>query len=108
MSKKTAAASPVGATSQTNVVTITDQSNLITSISYVGGSLKVSEGQPKKKPTIAKAGNVFTITLDAGRHKTTPIVDKFNSLCVRQNNEYAPSARGRTAHQLYLIFCIDT
>jgi phospholipase C len=107
MSKKTAAASPVGTSSQSNVVTITDQSNMITSISYVGGSLKVSEGQPKKKPTIAKAGNVFTITLDAGRQKTTPIADKFNSLCGGQNNEYAPSGGGGTPSQLNFFFGVE-
>src|SRR5258705_237957 len=72
MSKKTAAASPVGATSQTNVVTITDQSNLITSISYVGGSLKVSEGQPTLVGTAGKANVPFGLPCNRHSFPFTP------------------------------------
>jgi phospholipase C len=78
-------------TSQSNVVTITDESNTITSIVYLPASLDVSEGQPHDaEPSIARTGNVFTITLEAGRHKTAPVAETFNARSGGQNNEYAP------------------
>lgn len=73
-----------------NVVTITDESNTITNILY-GGFLDVSDGQSHDPaPSISRAGNVFTITLESGRHKTSAVADKFNLLAGGADNEYAP------------------
>ena len=73
-----------------NVVTITDESNLITDIVY-GQFLFVSENQSHAaEPSISRDGNVFTITLESGRHKTTEVADKFKLLSGGADNEYAP------------------
>ena len=73
-----------------NTVTITDESNLITDILY-DKFLFVSEGQSHDPaPTISRDKNVFTITLESGRHKTSEVADKFNLLSGGADNEYAP------------------
>lgn len=78
-------------TPRSNVVTITDESNRITSILFIPGSLHVSESQPSDPaPKILRDGNVFTISLEAGRHNTQPIAQTFNTLSGGKNNEYAP------------------
>jgi phospholipase C len=78
--------------SHSNVVTITDESNTLTNI-LPAGFLFVSEGQPHAAaPTCERVGNtnVFKITLDAGRHKTKDIADKFNQFSGGKDHEYAP------------------
>jgi phospholipase C len=92
-----------------NVVTFTDQSETITSISYVANSLVISAGQPSQAPpTITHEGNVFTIELQAGRHKTTPVADQFNQLCGGRNSEYAPSGgEGGTPGELNFFFALE-
>jgi len=60
--------------SHSNVVTFTDDSNTITNMSYIAGTLHVSDGQPHDPaPSISQSGNVFTISLGAGRQKTSTI-----------------------------------
>ena len=79
-------------TSRSNVVTITDESNTIFSMAFIPGSLHVSEGQPSDPaPKVPPPdGNVFTISLEAGRQDTQPIAQTFNTLSGGKNNEYAP------------------
>lgn len=94
-------------TSQSNVVTITDQSGTVTNISYVEDSLVISSGQPSTPPvTITKLNNVWTLTLNAGRSKTTPVATAFNEACGGANNEYAPSGGGGTPSQLNFFYQI--
>jgi phospholipase C len=82
---------------QTNVVTITDQSNLITSIEYVEDSLVISPGQPAAPPaTVTRDGNVFTITLQAAQQQSSLVASQFNSVCGGQNNEYGAFSFGGT------------
>ena len=73
-----------------NVVTFTDESNTITNMAYIAGTLEVSDGQPHDpEPSISQTGNVITITLGAGRSKTSLIADHFNSRSGGRNQEYA-------------------
>lgn len=91
--------------SYSNAVTFNDQSNTISGISYVDGSLVISAGQPSSPPpSITQSGNVFQIMLTAGRHKTTPVADNFNSLSGGRNNEYAPQGDSGTPSQLNFFF----
>lgn len=77
-------------TSHSNVVTITDESNTLKNIVYLG-PLVVSEGQPHDPaPTFAKSGNVFKITLEAGRRNTAPVAHAFNTITGGKDHEYAP------------------
>lgn len=76
--------------SHSNVITITDESNTLTNIVFAG-FIKVSDGQPHEDaPKFGRDGNVFTITLEAGRHKTKEVADTFNFLCGGKDHEYAP------------------
>ena len=94
--------------SHSNVVTFNDNSNTITGITYVPNSLVISDGQPSTvPPSIEKNGNTFKITLDAGRHKTTPVADKFNELSGGKQNEYAPEGDSGVPAQLNFFFEIQ-
>lgn len=94
--------------SHSNVVTITDESNTITSILF-GGFLVVSDGQPHDPaPTISRNGNVFTIDLEAGRQKTAPVAEKFNLLSGGADNEYAPFKEfDNTPEELNFFFSVQ-
>src|SRR5215212_9315193 len=95
----------LGVSSQSNVVTFTDQTNLITSIRYVDQSLVISTGQPSTPPaTVTQLGNTFTITMNAGRSKTNQVADLFNSVCGGSSFEYAPSGGGGIPGQLNFFF----
>src|SRR5580765_6483184 len=85
------------ATIRTNVVTINDQSNAIRAISYTDGSIVVTDGQPYKVPPSVTASNgVYKITLEAGRSKSKPVADTFNSRSGGKAKEYAPKGGGGT------------
>ncbi|HEX4632128.1 MAG TPA: alkaline phosphatase family protein [Chthoniobacterales bacterium] len=92
-SENTAAAS---VTLHSNTVSIDDKaSKTIKLITYVDGSLQISSGQPSKvPPSIKSNNNVWEITLEAGRHKTSAVADAYNSLCGGNGKEYAPSGGG--------------
>ena len=105
MSANKAVPPAVEVTSHSNVVTLTDLSGIISSITYLDNSLVISEGQPASPPpSITMAQGVFKITLEAGRHKTTPVADSFNNLSGGRNNEYAPSGDSGTPSQLNFFF----
>ncbi len=95
-----------------NVVTITDQSKLISNISYVKDSLEIPPSQPSQDPTVEVASStptetVFKITLEAGRENSTPIAADFNNACGGQDHEYAPSGgEGGTPRQLNFFFSV--
>lgn len=101
-------ASPeLGTTSHSNTVTIDDKaSRTISSISYIAGSLVISSGQPSKvPPSIKVKNNVWEITLEAGRHKTSAVANAFNSRCGGKGKEYAPSGGGGgTPNELNFFF----
>jgi phospholipase C len=91
-----------------NTITIDDTaSRTIQSITYVPGSLVVTDGQPSvTPPTIEVADNVFKITLQAGRHKSEAVADSFNSACGGSAKEYAPSGGGGTPGELNFYFAV--
>jgi phospholipase C len=91
-----------------NVATITDQSNTITSMVYVAGSLQVSDGQSHDAaPSITPNGNVFTISLGADREKTALIANNFNSASGGVRNEYAGEGDDGVPSELNFFFAVD-
>ncbi len=57
-----------------NVVTINDQSKVISGISFVTGSLSITSKQPYDvPPSISSSNGVYKITLQAGRKKSKPV-----------------------------------
>ena len=92
-------------TERSNVVTITDDSKTITSISFVSNSIMITQGQPSdSSATISQKNNVFEIELDAGRQKSDPVANQFNALSGGEVHEYAPSGGGGTPDQLNFFF----
>jgi phospholipase C len=92
-------------TKHSNLVTIKDDSNAISSISYINGSLKITSGQPYDvPPSIVKLSGKFEITLQAGRSKTKGVADSFNSVCGGASKEYAPEGGGGTPDELNFMF----
>jgi len=93
------------ATIRTNVVTINDQSNVIRSITYTDNTIMVTAGQPYKVPPGITASNgVYKITLEAGRSKSKPVADAFNSKSGGRPKEYAPHGGGGTPDRLNFMF----
>ena len=100
--------SPADVSPQTNVVTITDNTQLITGITYVPNSLQITPGQPSSlPPTITKMGSSWTITLIAGRKNSNQVAGSFNDVCGAENHEYAPSGGGGTPSQLNFYFAVE-
>jgi hypothetical protein len=97
----------LGTTSHDNRVTIDDRpSKNITSISYVSGSLQITSGQPASPPpSIAVKNNVWEITLKAGRKKSKPVADGFNSVCGGVSKVYA-KGQGDTHAELNFYFAV--
>ncbi len=95
---------PLGA-KHANVVSIEDPSNGIRSIEYLPDSLVIATGQPADvPPSITATGGVFTITLQAGRHKSKQVADTFRSQCGDSPKMFAPSDSGGTPDELHFIF----
>ncbi|HXQ70890.1 MAG TPA: hypothetical protein VN844_10405 [Pyrinomonadaceae bacterium] len=101
--------SPADLSVQTNVVTITDNSNTITGISYVENSLVITPGQPSTPPpTVGQFQNSFTITLMAGREDNSEVASSFNSVAGGAFNEYAASGDDSgTPSQLNFYFAVQ-
>jgi hypothetical protein len=92
-----------------NTITLDDTaSKTIKFITYINDSLQISSGQPSKvPPTIRVKNNVWEITLQAGRHKTSAVANSFNSLCGGKEKEYVPSGGdGGTPNELNFFFGI--
>jgi len=90
-----------------NVVTINDPSRTISNIKYVDGSLVVTSGQPSKvPPSISSKNGTYTITLEAGRSKSKPVANAFNSQSGGSAKEYAPSGGGGTPNELNFMFAV--
>lgn len=95
------------ATIRTNVVTINDQSKVIGHIDFVPGSLVITSGQPfKVPPKIEGSNGVWKLTLEAGRSKTKPVADAFNSKSGGKPKEYAPYGGGGTPDRLNFMFSV--
>jgi hypothetical protein len=93
-----------------NTITLDDTaSKTIKFISYLNNSLQVSAGQPSKvPPAIRVKNNVWEITLQAGRHKTSAVANSFDSLCGGEAKEYAPfGGSGGTPDELNFFFGIS-
>src|SRR5258708_2440206 len=79
------------ATIRTNTVTIEDPNRAIRAITYTDNSLVITKGQPYKVPPgITSSNGMHKITLEAGRDKTKPVADAFNSRSGGKAKEYAP------------------
>ena len=59
---------------QTNVVTITDNTQMITGITYVANSLQITPGQASSPLRVSRLGSSWTITLKAGRSDNSQVV----------------------------------
>ena len=93
------------ATLRTNVVTINDQNKQIRAITYTYNSLVITKGQPSKvPPSITSSKGVWKITLEAGRDKSKPVADAFNSKSGGKAKEYAPHGGGGTPDRLNFMF----
>jgi hypothetical protein len=80
-----------------NTVTISSDSNIISNITYIENSLVVSAGQasPGATPQISPPnGNVWTITLNADRNGTPDVAQSFNTNVGGASHEYASSGFG--------------
>jgi phospholipase C len=96
------------ATIRTNTVTINDQSKMIREITFTNGSLVITNGQPYKvPPAITASGSVHKITLEAGRSKSTPVANAFNSRSGGKAKEYAPKGGGGTPDRLNFMFEVN-
>ena len=108
MSTNDADVSPTDVSPQTNVVTITDNTQMITGITYVANSLQITPGQPSSPPpSISQLGNSWTITLMAGRSDNSQVAGNFNEVCGAENHEYAASGGGGTPSQLNFYFAVE-
>jgi phospholipase C len=96
--------------SHENKITIDDSaSKTIKSITYVNGSLQITAGQPSSVPPAIPTpkNNVWEITLQAGRKKSAPVANSFNSVCGGKSKEYAPSGGGGgTPDELNFYFAV--
>jgi phospholipase C len=98
----------VGKTIHANPFTITDKSNTLVGINYINNSLVITKGQPSQQPaTIAQSGNTFTITMNAGRSKSSSVADAYNKVCGGSKNEYAGYHGGGTPGRLNFYFAVQ-
>lgn len=81
-------------------------SDLIESVEYIEGTFVISSGQPYESgPTPKNQGKgVWEITVNCGRHKTSEVANKFDSLCGGEYHEYAPKGGGGTPDELNFMF----
>jgi phospholipase C len=94
-------------TKHNNVVTLEDQSGVISSISFVAGSIVVTSGQPHDDyVSIASSDGVFKISFGSGRKKSSPVADTFDSRSGGSSKEYAPSGGGGTPKELNFTFAV--
>jgi phospholipase C len=92
----------------TNVMTITDNSATITSMSYVSGSVVVTSGQKNTPPpTVQKSGKVFTISFDCDRKNSSSVADSFNTASGGSAHEYAAYGGGGTPDELNFWFSLQ-
>jgi len=92
----------------TNVLTITDKSASITSMTYVNGSAVVTNGQKySTPPSIQKSGNQFTLTFMSDRKKSSPVASAFNTASGGSAHEYAASGGGGTPDELNFFFTVQ-
>ena len=93
----------------TNVLTITDNSGTITSMTYVANSANVTSGESSSPPpTVQKNGKVFTITFVCDRKKSTPVATAFNNNCNNNSlNAYAASGGGNLPGELNFFFQLE-
>lgn len=92
----------------TNVITITDNSASITSMTYVNNSANVTSGQSYVvPPSIQKSGNKFTITFAANRKNSSSVANAFNSSSGGSAHEYAASGGGGTPNELNFFFTVQ-
>jgi len=92
-----------------NVLTITDNSGTITSMTYVANSANVTSGEDSAPPpTVQKNGSVFTITFVSDRKKSAPVATAFNNNCNNNSlNAYAASGGGGLPEELNFFFQLE-
>jgi hypothetical protein len=73
---------------------ITFRSVDIREIKYIDGSFAISSGQPYDLPPVIQQNtDVWTIDMNCGRHKTTPIANGFTELSGGMDYVYNPFAK---------------
>jgi hypothetical protein len=98
-----ASVSPVDATSHANSVGVT--CSMIQSMSYIEGSLVITQGQPSSPPpSFTQSGDTWTITLNCGRKSSSSVATSFNNQTGGSVHEYAPSGGGGTPGNLNFYF----
>lgn len=91
-----------------NTITITDTSGTLSSISYVGNSAHVTQGESYEvPPAISQSGRVFKITFQADRKGSSAVADSFTSSSGGTAFEYAPSGGGGTPDDLNFWFTLQ-
>lgn len=91
----------------TNILTITDDSLTITSMSYLDGSVHVTPGQKyNAPPTVQKSGKVYTISFDCDRKGSSDIASSFNQASGGKAYEYAGYGGGGTPDKLNFWFSL--
>lgn len=84
------------------------ESPLITAVSYVDGSLVISEGEASEPPaTISRDGSTWTVALEADRHKTSEVAGSFDGATGGELHQYAPSGGGGTPDELNFYFAVN-
>jgi phospholipase C len=92
--------------SHANTITINDPSNSIANMTYVANSFQITSGQPSTLPPVfTHSNNVFTVTVNCGRSKSSPVASSFNSSSGGAGHEYADGG-GSTPGELNFWFAL--
>ncbi|CAI3109350.1 hypothetical protein MWMV17_MWMV17_00566 [Acinetobacter calcoaceticus] len=92
-----------------NTVVITDDTGLLTNITYIDGSVVYTDGETcDPPPSITKKGNVWTITLDCNRSGSSQVADKYVELLQKGSHMFADSqSSGDTPSKLNFYFGVN-
>ncbi|HEU0015618.1 MAG TPA: hypothetical protein VFQ45_18215 [Longimicrobium sp.] len=86
-----------------NSVTLT--SPLISNVTYVNGSLVITEGESASPPpNISKNGSTWTLTLEADRQGSESVASSFVNATGGELHEYAPDGGGGTPEKLNFFY----
>lgn len=96
----------MSSTPSTNVITFTDNSQTIVSMTFVSNSIQDGSSNYYTPPTIQKSGNVFTITFMSDRHGSSDVATSFNSACGGAAYECAADHGGGTPNSLNFYFAL--
>ncbi|MEI1721775.1 hypothetical protein [Acinetobacter baumannii] len=92
-----------------NTVVITDNTGLLTNITYINGSVVYTDGEScEPPPSITKKGNVWTITLDCDRSGSSQVANSYVQLLQKGSHMFADSqSSGDTPSELNFYFGVN-